>query len=112
MKRTPRSASRRAVKQLAAKEPSAPRVPYRSRVRCDSLVKSQTGDGGLHAERHLVLRNPRGNLGIVDHTVVHAVELLHGVDDVALPLFGNASRPRQVEDRLAGRAQMDPLKAA
>ena len=42
MKRTPRSASRRASRQFEANEPSFPQVPYRSRMCCGSLLMSSS----------------------------------------------------------------------
>ena len=66
---------------------------------------------GLHAEGHLVLGDARGDFGIIDDAVLQAIELLHRIDDVALPLGVDALRAGEVEDRIAGAAQVDALIA-
>ena len=69
MKRTPRSASRRASRQLAANVPGlrdvgAVQLEDVLAARSDRSVSS--GTDGLHAERHLVLGDARGDLRVAD----------------------------------------------
>ena len=65
MNRTPRSASRRASRQLEANEPSAALAPY-SVEHVLRLVGDvhQLRHARLHAERQLVLGDARVDLGI------------------------------------------------
>ena len=75
MNRTPRSASRRASRQLAAKEPSPGWQPYSSSVLASSPRDvHQLRHAGLHLKRHLVLRDARGDLGIVHQRLVLPVQ--------------------------------------
>jgi len=75
MKRTPRSARRRARRQFAAKEPSAPFVPYISSTSGGSFPRSvSSGTLACMPERQLVLRDPGGEVGIVDGLVADPVE--------------------------------------
>ena len=66
MKRTPRSASRRASRQLAAKVPGFfASGPYISSTDSGSPLRSVTsGTDGLHAKGHLVLGDARLDLRI------------------------------------------------
>ena len=111
MNRTPRSASRRASRQLAANEPSPPCVPYRSRT-CLRLVRHvhQLGHAGLHLERHLVLGDAGGDLRDRRRLVRRSwLSALHGVDDVALLVARDARRAADVEHRVAlGRGTRRP----
>ena len=103
MKRTPRSASRRASRQLAANEPSPPFVPYRSRTVCGSLREvDQLGHARLHLERHLVLADrasrSRGRRPRPAGCWLRAVD---GVDHVAL--LRRRRRPSGLRGRAPGR---------
>ncbi len=69
----------------------------------------QLGDGGLHPVSQLVLRDPRGDLGIVRLIELEPIELGKLVEH--LPP-GHCVEPRgigKVEDRRAGRAELDSL---
>ena len=77
MNRTPRSASRRASRQLAAKVPGLRDV---GTVQVEDVLRfvrdvGQLGHRRLHAIGHLVLGDPRGDLGIVDSIQLELVEL-------------------------------------
>ena len=84
MNRTPRSASRRASRQLAANEPSAPlhAVQVEHVLRLVGDVH-QLRHARLHAEGQLVLGDARGDLRVLLDGVAHAVELVDRVDHVA-----------------------------
>ena len=87
MNRTPRSASRRASRQFAANEPSAPFVPYISSTWAGSLGDvHQVRHAGLHLESHFVLGDAGLNFRIVDRGVVNSIERLGRLDHVVLPL--------------------------
>ena len=101
MNRTPRSASRRARRQLQANEPSPGLAPYRSSVACDSSREiHQLGHARLHPERHLVLGHARVDLGVVRPTRCSAwFERRDRVDHFALLPLGHAGGPVEVLDR-------------
>ena len=54
----------------------------------------QIGHGGLHAERHLVLRDARLDLGIAELIEVHPVQLARDVQHVAARLLVHSLRDR------------------
>ena len=64
----------------------------------------------LHPEGELVLREPGGDLRIVDDLVVEAVELRDRVDDRALAV--EPDRRLDVQDGVSLGAKLDPLKPA
>ncbi len=72
----------------------------------------QAGHAGLHAESHFVLADPGGNFGIVDRIVLDAVELLDGVDQVALPLGVDPLGIAYIQHGIAHAAKLDPLESA
>src|SRR5262249_25952100 len=72
----------------------------------------QVRHAGLHAERHLVLADAGGDLRIVDDAVVHAVELLHGGDDIVLLIQPDAAGIADVKNWIAGGTQVYALKLA
>ena len=66
-KRTPRSISRRASRQLFANDGLPGSAPYMSRICFGSLRRSiSSGALDLHPERHLEGVDARGDLGIAD----------------------------------------------
>ncbi len=65
---------------------------------------------GLHAVRHLVLRNARLNFGIAGLRQLHLVEISHQIESLALLLDGNSLGIGQVQNRIAGGTQRDSLK--
>ncbi len=72
MNRTPRSASRRASRQLAAKVPGVRdvgAVQVEDRVGLAREV-GQLGDRGLHPEGHLVLGDPREDLRVAELAMI------------------------------------------
>ena len=77
MKRTPRSASRRASRQLAANVPGLRASgPYSSKVCAGSFERSvSSGTERLHPVRHLVLRDARGDFRIAELIQLHLVQL-------------------------------------
>ena len=64
----------------------------------------------LHPEGELVLREPGGDLRIVDDLVAEAVELRDRVDDRALAV--EPDRRLDVQDGVSLGAKLDPLKPA
>ena len=66
----------------------------------------------LHAKRHFVLADARGDFRIVDRLVVQPIERLHAVDHVALLLGRDSARAADVQHRIALAAKLDALKAA
>ena len=101
MNRTPRSASRRASRQLAANEPSAPWQPYISSVAADSCDKSiSSGTLDLHAKRHLVLAMRVAISGSSTSSLLAASSCRDRVDHVPLP--ARASRRRDFADSAPG----------
>ncbi len=85
MNRTPRSARRRASRQLDANEPS----PGLHAVEIQDMLRflagvHQFGHAGLHAEGHLVLGDPGGDLRVVHQRVVALVDLVDRLDHVLL----------------------------
>ena len=115
MKRTPRSASRRASRQLAAKVPGLRASgPYRSKVRV-GLVREigQLGHRRLHPERHLVLRDARGDLRIAELVELECDSSL--ARSSSIRRRSSAAKPGgigQVEHRVADRAELDALVPA
>ena len=77
MKRTPRSASRRASRQLAANVPGLRDVRAVQLEDALGLLREvgQLGHGGLHPKRHLVLRDARGDLRIAELFELQLVQL-------------------------------------
>ncbi len=113
MKRTPRSASRRASRQLAANEPSPGLQPYRSSTCCGSLVESiRSGTLACMLEGHFILSDARGDFRIVHQRIELTVERVDRPDDVLLPLARNAGRVAQIQHRVPFAAQVDSLKKA
>jgi hypothetical protein len=72
----------------------------------------QFRDAGLHAEREFVLADSRGDFGIIEFLLRQAVQSLDGVDDVALPLTGDALGIADVQHGVAGPPKFDSLKLA
>ena len=72
----------------------------------------QIGHAGLHFERHLVLRDARGDFGIVRGARLQIVELLHGIDHIALAAGIHAAGAAHVHHGIAGGPQLDALKLA
>jgi hypothetical protein len=67
MKRTPRSARRRASRQLEANDPSPGVQPYMSRVCSDSpLIGHEFRHGRLHAEGEFVLLDAGGDFRVAE----------------------------------------------
>ena len=64
----------------------------------------------LHAVRHLVLGNARGDFRITDFEKLHLVELGQVVKQAAPDLATDALRVGQVQHRLAGCSKLDPLQ--
>ena len=108
MNRTPRSASRRASRQLEANEPSAPSTPY-SVEHVRRLVGDvhQLRHARLHAEGQFVLRDARGDLGIVDDVVAHARSSAATASTTSpLLVRRHARRVADVVHRVAGRVEL------
>ena len=72
----------------------------------------QLRHAGLHAEGHLVLADARGDFGVIDDIVLQPIELLHRIDDVALLPAVDALRVGEIQDRVAGAAEVDALEPA
>jgi hypothetical protein len=64
-----------------------------------------SSSGTLHLERHLVLRDARLNLGVVNGSVVKAVQIVDGVNRIVLHLVANAARARNIQDGVADRVE-------
>ena len=72
----------------------------------------EAGHRRLHLEGQLVLRDARGQLRVIVHDLLRAVQRLHGRDHVVLLRGGDAGRAVQVEHRVALRAHRDALELA
>ena len=111
MNRTPRSASRRASRQLAANVPGVRLSgPYSSNV--DSGSRRQIGHVGharLHAERHLVLRDPRFDLGIELLLELMAVQRVQLVEHRAAAGAADAVGVAEVEHRILAGPELHAL---
>ena len=83
MKRTPRSARRRASRQLAAKRAGPARIGTVELERARRLFRDigQLRHRALHPVRHLVLRDARGDLRIAELLEFHPVQLGQIVDE-------------------------------
>src|SRR5580700_8568189 len=60
----------------------------------------KTRHARLHFERHLVLRDTRGDLRIVHRCVLDRIELIDRLDRIVLELRAYALRALDVEDRI------------
>jgi hypothetical protein len=69
------------------------------------------GDAGLHAKRHLVLRDTRFNVGIANVVKAVTIEICGGVKERATPFAGDAGRIVEIKDRFAGTTQQHALVA-
>ena len=105
-KRTPRSAIRRASRQLRAKPPSAPvsSMPYRSQdvLRLVGQV-GQLRHRGLHAVGHLVLGDARVDLRVAERLGRQLVQLADAVEHAAARRGVDARRVGQVQHRVVAR---------
>ena len=105
--RTPRSAIRRASRQLRAYPPSVALWPVSSNavaasVSFDSLRQvGQLGHAALHAERHLVLGDARVDFRVAEGLLGHVVELGLGIEHGSAVVWGDAGRVRQIQYRVA-----------
>ena len=72
----------------------------------------QARHAGLHPERHFVLADPRRDFRIIDQAVAEPVELLDGVDDVALTGAVDARGILDVEHRVALGVKVHALESA
>ncbi len=70
----------------------------------------QTRNGSLHPERHLVLRDARGNLRIVHDVLLRTIQRLHGRDYIVLQAGADARRAVQIMDRIAFGTKGHALK--
>ena len=69
----------------------------------------QLGHRGLHAKRHFILRDPRGDLRIVRRLEFELVQFLEIVDEPRPLRLIEARRVGDIQHRVAHRAQLDPL---
>ena len=111
MNRTPRSASRRASRQLAANVPGVRLSgPYSSNVASDSLRQvGHVRHARLHAERHFVLRDPRFDLRIELLLELMAVELVELFEHRPAAGAADAVGIAQVEHRIFARPELHAL---
>ena len=110
MNRTPRSARRRATRQLLAKLAFA---WFRSvlgvhRIRLFANVH-RVGRVHLHPKRHLVLRDARHGFGISECGVSLLVNVINGVQHVAAQCPAYTVRIVEIEHRLAVGAALHSL---
>ena len=112
MNRTPRSAKRRANRQLLAKEPSPGLQPYRSSASAGSFVRS-IRSGTLDCilkPSHTVRcawRSPDPR-----ERCLQIVECLHGIHHIPLARDIHAAGSPHVHHRIASGPQLDTLKLA
>ena len=94
--RTPFSTRRRASRQLLAKLAAPGSAPYSSRTR-RRLARDvhQLGHDDLHAERQLVLGDPRGRLGVVQLVGLKLVQVFQGIQAGAAKRRGPCLRGRR-----------------
>jgi hypothetical protein len=113
MNRTPRSASRRASRQLAA---NVRRRPWcRTSPRCVRLVRQvhELRHAGLHAERHLVLADARRDFRVVDRVAAYIRFMARTASTT--PRCRESSRRRRIAHvvhRIAGGVELHPLVLA
>ena len=114
MNRTPRSASRRASRQLAANVPGLrDSGPYSSKMRSGSFETSvSSGTERLHPVRHLVLRDARGDLRIAELLELQLVQLARSSSMPPPRPLLEARRVRQIQHRIADRAELHALVLA
>ena len=111
MKRTPRSARRRASRQLAANVPGfRASGPYSSKT-CSRLLRKigQFRHRGLHPERHLVLRDARRDFGSPNSSSFIWFSLPRSSRKRRAVAVVEARRIRQVQHRIADRAELHAL---
>ena len=104
MKRTPRSAKRRAIRQLLAKDPSPGVHPYSSSIALlSSRQSASSGTSHLHSEGQFVLGDSVGDFWVVDRAGVFLIQIDDRLDDLALAL---------VRDTIWGLHVVDGLSTA
>src|ERR1019366_6351091 len=113
MKRTPRSARRRASRQFDANEPSPGLAPYISRMFWGSLLMSiRPGTLDCILKGHFVLGNPGENLRIAHCTVLDFVERIDGLNRSILQAAVNPLWVLDKKHRSAEGVELDPLEFA
>ncbi len=72
----------------------------------------QVGDGHLHLEGHFVGGDPGFDFWVMDGEVPVGVELLDGLDELLLLLWGEAFGVVDIMDGVTGAIELDALEAA
>ena len=109
-KRTPRSSSRRASRQVLANDGLPGSAPYISRMCCGSWPMSITS-GALGCMRKAI-SNELIRVAISGSPTSSSrswLSLLDGVERVALELGVDAARVGEIQDRIAAGAELDAL---
>ena len=104
------SARQQAVVGIRARAAGVLAVEVEHRLRLAGQV-GEFRHRALHLERHLVLRDARDDFGIAVLLELLAVELGQRVEEGAPLVARNAGRIGQIQDRVADRAELDPLVA-
>src|SRR5262245_56464775 len=69
----------------------------------------QFGDAGLHPVGHLILADPRGDLGVAESAELKLIEIVNAVEQFPTSLAVDAGRVGDVEDRVARGAELHAL---